>query len=168
MKKLLLLLSLLTVFTLQTFAQKYGHLNFGNLISAMPDTKSADQQLETYQKNLVVKGEEMVKKFQEKYGQFVSDVQSGSLAPKDQETRQLALQNEQQAIMAYEEEVIQKVQSKRQELLKPIIDRAQSAIDEYAKANGYTMIFDTSVFNAVLFVQEGDDLMDEIKAKLGL
>jgi outer membrane protein len=168
MKKILFIVFLFAVVSFQASAQKYGHLNFGNLIAAMPETKDADSKLETYQKELVTKGETMVKSFQQKYGQFVSDVQSGALAPKDQETRQLALQNEQQSILAYEDEVIQKVQTRRQELLKPIIDKAQKAIDDYAKANGYKMIFDTSVFNAVLFVKETDDLMDEIKAKLGL
>ena len=53
-------------------------------------------------------------------------------------------------------------------MLKPIIEKAQKAIEEYAKENGYVMVFDTSVFNAVLFVDEGDNLMDVIKAKLGL
>lgn len=168
MKKILFILFLFALGATQSMAQKYGHLNFGNLISAMPETKNADSQLETYQKNLVAKGEEMVKAFQEKYGEFVSDVQTGSIAPKDQKAREAALQKQQQEIVAYENEVVQKVQTKRQELLKPIIDKAQKAIDEYAKENGYVMVFDTSVFNAVLFVQEGDNLMDEIKAKLGL
>lgn len=168
MKKIFFIVFLFAAVSFQVDAQKYGHLNFGNLVAAMPDTKNADAQLETYQKDLVNKGENMVKAFQEKYGKFVSDVQSGALAPKDQQTRQMALQKEQQTIVEYENEVIQKVQDKREELLKPIIDKAQKAIDDYAKANGYTMIFDTSVFNAVLFVQDGDDLMDEIKAKLGL
>ncbi len=168
MKKIFFIVLLFAAVSFQASAQKYGHLNFGNLIAAMPDTKAADTQLETYQKDLVTKGENMVKAFQEKYGQFVSDVQSGALAPKDQQTKQMALQKEQQTILDYENEVIQKVQEKRQELLKPIIDKAQKAIDDYAKTNGYEMIFDTSVFNAVLFVQDGDDLMAAIKAKLGL
>lgn len=168
MKKIFFILFLCVLGTLQMSAQKFGHLNFGNLVAAMPETKTSDTQLETYQNQLVSKGEEMVKAFQKKYEKFVSDVKSGALAPKDQQATQLALQNEQQSILQYENEVIQKVQEKRQELLKPIIEKAQKAIDEYARDNGYTMIFDTSVFNAVLFVEDGDDLMDEIKAKLGL
>ncbi len=168
MKKLFFILPVFILGSLQLSAQKYGHINFGNLVAAMPETKAADTQLETFQKELVAKGEDMVKAFQEKYGKFVSDVQSGGIAPKDQQTRGQALQAEQQSIAQYENEVIQKVQEKRQELLKPIIEKAQNAIDEYAKANGYVMVFDTSVFNAVLFVEEGDDLMEVIKAKLGL
>jgi outer membrane protein len=168
MKKIFFIVLFFAAVSFQASAQKYGHLNFGNLIAAMPETKAADEQLETYQKELVAKGEAMVEAFQQKYGQFVSDVQSGAMAPKDQEARGQALQKEQQSILAYEDEVIQKVQAKRQELLKPIIDKAQTVIDDYAKDNGYEMIFDTSVFNAVLFVQETDNLMDKIKAALGL
>ncbi len=149
-------------------AQKYGHLNFGNLVALMPEAKSADETLAQYQKQLIAEGEKMVEKFQEDYGEFVKKAQSGTMTPKEQQEKQLALEKRQQEIIAYEQEVMEKVDKRRQELLKPIIDKAQKAIDEYAKANGYVMVFDTSVFNAVLFARDSDDLLPAIKAKLGL
>ncbi len=149
-------------------AQKYGHLNFGNLIAQMPETKSADSDLEAFQRQLVAKGEDMATAFQEKYSQFMSDVQNGVLSPVQQQERQQELQQEQQEIMGYEQEIRQQVQTKQQELLEPIITKAEEAIQAVAQENGYVMVFDTSNFNAVLFAQDSDDLMSLVMAKLGL
>ncbi len=153
---------------LSVSAQKYGHLNYGNLLSAMPEVKTANTELETYRQQLITRGEAMAKKFQENYTKFVADVQSGDLAPVTQTQRQQALEQEQQSILAYEQEVAQKVEQKRQELLMPIIDKMNNAIEAVAKENGYVLIFDTSVFNAILFADASEDVLGKVKAKLGL
>lgn len=167
MKKLLLLL-LLSSIAWSVSAQKYGHMNFGNLLSLMPETKGADEALKKFQQDMVAKGDTMAKRFQEKYVAAAKDMQEGKLSPLQQQQKEDELKKEQQTIMAYEQEISQKVQAKREELLKPIIDKAEKAIADLAKANGYVMVFDTSVFNAILFAQESDDLMPMIKEKLGI
>ncbi|MBK7872080.1 MAG: OmpH family outer membrane protein [Saprospiraceae bacterium] len=167
MKKFLFVL-LLATFAASASAQKYGHLNFGNLVALMPETKAADDELKKLQTDLVAKGEEMAKAFQERYVKALQDVQSGALSPLQQQQLQDTLETQRQAIAAYEQQITQELQSKREELLKPVIDKAEKAIDEIAKANGYVLIFDTSIFNAILFAQETDDIMPLLKAKLGL
>ncbi len=168
MKQFLLLGAMVLSAAVTLPAQKYGYLNLGNLIASMPETEAANSELEAYQNQLIAKGEEMATAFQEKYGQFASDVQNGVLSPVQQQERQEALQAEQQEIVNYEQEIRQQVTAKRQELLEPIFSKAEEAIDAVAKENGYVMIFDTSSFNAVLFASESDDIMDLVKAKLGL
>ena len=169
MRKVLLILTLVVLFgSTLLYGQKYGHCNLGSLIALMPETKAADSQLEAYQKELVAKGEDMATKFQENYAAFVKDAQSGDMTPKQQQERQNALQQEQQAIQEYEQEINQKLSEKREELLKPLFDKASEAIKAVAKENGYVMIFDTSVFNAVLFANDTDDVMPLVKTKLGL
>ncbi len=167
MKKLFLVL-LLAGAAMSVSAQKYGHLNFGNLIALMPETKKADEQLKVLRDSLVAKGEVMAKAFQEKYIAALQEVQEGKLSPLQQQKMQEELEREQQNLANYEQEVGQKVQARREELLKPIIDKAEKAIEDISKENGYVLVFDTSVFNAVLFAQESDDLMPLLKAKLGL
>jgi outer membrane protein len=168
MKKAVVFIAALVLCSTGMSAQKYGHLNFGNLIAAMPETEVADSQLEAYQKQLVAKGEEMAEAFQQEYGEFVQRVQAGEMPPKEQQERQEVLQQKQQEILQYEREVVQKVQEKRQELLEPIVKRAEEAIAQVAEENGYVMIFDTSSFNAVLFAEDSTDIMAAVKAKLGL
>lgn len=167
MKKLFVLF-LLCGFTIAMSAQKYGHLNFGNVLSLMPETKGADEALKKFQQEMVSKGDTMAKRFQEKYIAAAKDAQEGKMSPQQQQVKEAELKKEQETIVAYQQEVQQKVQAKREELLKPIVDKADKAIADIAKANGYVMIFDTSVFNAILFAQDTEDIFPLIKTKLGL
>jgi len=168
MKRITLLFVLLAVSVSFAQAQKYGHLNFGTLLSLMPETKAADTELETLQKQLVGKGEEMAKAFEVKYTAALKEVQGGGLSPKQQQEKQQELEKEQAAIVKYEEEIGQQMEAKRAALLKPIVEKARKAIEDVSKAGGYVMVFDSSVFNAILFAQPADDLMPAVKANLGI
>lgn len=169
MKKIVLLFTLTLAIAGTSLAQqKYGHCNFGSLVSAMPGTKAADAELEAYQKQLVAKGEEMAKAFQEKVTQFYRDSQSGEHTPKVLAEREQALQKEQQSILDYEQEVSQKLSAKRDELLEPLVTAVRDAIGKVAKANGIAMVFDTSMFNSVLFAEDSADITAQVKKELGI
>lgn len=168
MKKIMLFCAVLAVMSVKGVAQKYGHLNFGNLVSLLPETKIADDSLVAYQKQLVANGEAMAKDFESKYTKFAEQVQGGTVTPVQQQKMQEELQKLQNDILQYEDQISQMVAGKREELLKPIIAKAETAIKDVAKANGYVMIFDTSVFNSVLYAMETDDLMPLLTAKLGI
>ncbi|MEM9884429.1 MAG: OmpH family outer membrane protein [Bacteroidota bacterium] len=154
--------------TTSLVAQKYGHLNSGNLLQELPNVKAANVELETYQKQLVSKGEEMAKAFQSKLQAYMTKAEGGELSKIQMQEQEAALQKERESIMQYEQEVIAKVQEKRQQLLEPILKKVDEAIQAVGKENGYQMIFDTSLINTVLFVNDADDLMPLVKKKLGM
>ena len=52
-------------------------------------------------------------------------------------------------------------------MYKPILDKVKMAIETYGKDNGYTMIFDSSA-GAILHATETDNLINPLKAKLGV
>lgn len=147
---------------------RYGHLNFGELLNIMPETKGAEASLEAFQKQLTAQGEAMAAKFQADYTEAVRLMQNGELTPVQQQQKQTELQQQQQAIAAYEEQMTQQINARREELLKPIIDKADAAIATVAKANQFIMVFDTSVFNAILFAGETEDLLPLVKTQLGI
>ena len=68
----------------------------------------------------------------------------------------------------YEQEVMQKVAKKREDLLRPILDKVDAAVKAVGKENGYGMIFDTSLFNFILSADESEDVMPMVKKKLGI
>lgn len=148
--------------------QRYGHLNLGQLVAVMPQTKAAEGQLKNYRDSLTAEGEKMAIKFREDYTAFVTEARGGNLTPLQQQERQEALQQQQEGIAAYEQQMQQMLAVRRDQLLAPVIDRADQAIREVAKAEGFVMIFDTSIFNAVLFAADSEDVMPLVKAKLGI
>ena len=149
-------------------AQQYGHLNFGNILAALPDTKAADADIQAYSKELIAQGEQKAAALQKEFAAVVQKIQNGELSPKQQEDAEAKFQRKQQELRAFEAEIQQKVAQKRQELLAPLIKKVEEAIAAVAKEKVILMVFDTRVFNAILFAKDSDDLMPAVKVKLGL
>jgi outer membrane protein len=169
MKKLILLGAVLVVSLVSVRAQKlYGHLNFGNLIAQMPQAVAANDSLEIMQATMVATGETMAQQFQRDASAFIKAVQGGGMTPVKQKEQQAALEKRQQEIQNYEQVIINTIGKQRNQMLKPIVARAQAAIDAVAKENGYVMVFDTSIFGAIMYAQETVDIMPLVKAKLGI
>lgn len=163
------ILTLVTLISLQiSWAQKYGHLNLGNMVAAMPATKTADAQIKAYSDQLIAQGQERAKKLQNEYAAILKNMQDGKLSPVQQEQAEKKITDEQASLQAFEAEIKQKIAQKRQTLLKPIFDQVEKAIADVAKQKGMTMIFDTSMFNTVMFAAESVDIMADVKAELGL
>ncbi|MBB4079295.1 outer membrane protein [Lewinella aquimaris] len=161
---LFLLISLTSLTSLT--AQKYGHLNFANLLSQMPGTKAAEAELKTYNQQLVAVGEKMVEDYRGRVREL--EAQVDDLPPIEVNKFRAELDGEREKIGLYEQQMASDLEKKRQELLGPLIQQARDAIDAVAQENGYQLVFDTSLFNTVLFAQDSDDLMELVKAKLGM
>lgn len=148
-------------------AQKYGYINSVELLSQLPEVKSADSQLADYQKQLVAKGEQMVQALQTKYNGLAQQAEAGTLSQVQIQQKEVELQTDQADIAKYEQEVQNKILTKREELYKPILDKVKAKLDEIGAENGYTMIFDSSA-GVILHADESDDVMSLMKGKLGL
>ena len=96
----------------------------------------------------------------------MKEQQAGNLAPIEEKEQQELLQKEQEAIQAFEQEIQQKLQVKREELLKPIVDKITAKISEVCKENGFVMVFDTSSFNALLYSPESEDITSLVRSKM--
>ncbi|PSR14357.1 MAG: hypothetical protein DA408_19060 [Bacteroidetes bacterium] len=168
MRNFLLFSAFLLIGLTSIQAQRYGHLNLGNLISVMPEAVAANDSLKMIQEAMVAKGEEMAAQFKQDYIKFATDVKAGNLTPKVQQEQEESLSKRQQELGSLEQIIGQAIEQKRNELLAPILERAQDAIKAVAQENGYQFVFDTSIFGAIMFAEESEDLMPLVKAKLGI
>jgi len=168
MKRVMILLVLGLTSWQVGIAQQYGHLNFGNLLAALPETKAADTEIRTLQQQLVQQGEQKALALQEEFSGVIQQIQNGEISPKQQQEVEADFQQKEQELRAFEAEIQQKIAEKREALLTPIIQKVEAAIQAVAQSKGIVMVFDTSVFNAILFAQEADDLMPAVKLKLGI
>ena len=146
-------------------AQKYGYVNSAAILAELPQVQQMRSNLESYGSILQKKGQQMLTDYQTKEQEAVQKEQAGQLAPAEKEQVLADLQKKQQEIMAFEQEMQQKMVAKEQELLQPILDQVSQAIDEVAKENGYTFIFDASS-GAILYADETSDITEQVKAKL--
>jgi outer membrane protein len=148
-------------------APKYGHMNLGNLLESLPETKTANDQLKLYTDQLTAKDDSLTKAFQAAYTKLETEYNSGVLTPVQSQERQAELQKQQEFIQKFEQEAQQIVAARREELLKPILAKIDTAIKAVATELGYLMIFDTSS-GVMLFANDTDDVTATVKKKLGL
>lgn len=141
-------------------------MNFNAFLTSLTDTRKADIDLEEYQNTLVAEGQAMAEKFKNNYIAFMKEQQSGNLAPIKEKEQQELLQKEQEVIQAFEQQIQQKLQIKREELLKPIVDKITAKINEVCTENKFVMVFDTSSFNALLFTPDSEDITALVRTKM--
>lgn len=142
--------------------QKFGYVNSGNLLESLPEVEAADAQMASYRDELSKEGQVLVANLEKKYAEYLTKVQSGELSRIQQEELEADLNKEQQALGAMEQEAGGKIAKKREELLAPILKRADEMIQKLGKDEGYTMIFDSSI-GSLLYAVEAEDLTERIK-----
>jgi len=153
--------------TIEVQAQKFGYINSVQLLSELPEIKAADEQLQTFQKGLVEKGQGMMKSLEDNYQKYMAEAQSGALSQVQQQQKEGELAKQQQEIQSYEYEVQNQIGAKREELYAPILEKVRLIIEDIGKQEGYTMIFDSSA-GGLLSADDGDDILAIVKTKLGI
>jgi len=150
-------------------AQKFGFLNSAVLLQSMPEVREAEANLTTFQEQLQKKGQLMLQEFQGKYQELERKNNAGEISPKELQVESAALQEEEAKIAQFERDMQQQILGKREDLLQPILNEVNDAIKAVADENGYAYIFDASPGGGILlYADESTDVMDQVKAKLGI
>lgn len=144
---------------------KFGHINSAELLKSMPDVTKAETEIQAYAKAFQEQLQTMSKEYEKKIQEF----QAGEKMMSDpvKEVKVKEIKDLEARIESTNQSAQEKVEKKRQDLLQPIIDKADKAIKAVATEKGYDYIFDTST-GAFLQVKASDDVMPLVKAKLGM
>ena len=168
MKKISSLLIVMIAVVASTFAQKtnkLGYLNSSELISLMPESAKADSAVAKYAGELDALAQQMYTEYQKK----TMDAQAKSKTMTEEQLDVVGkeLGDLEKRITDFQQSAQDKIESKKDKLYAPILQKANEAIKTIAKANGYNYIFDTAA-GSVLFADESDDIMPLVKAHLKL
>lgn len=144
---------------------KLGHINSNDLMQIMPGRDSAQTVLQTEMSDLENTLKTMQSELETRYNEYME--KQNQMSDLIKQTKQRELQDMGARIEEFQKNAQKQLQDRESELLKPIIDRAKKAIEDVAKENGYTYIFDAGV-GALLYTQDSDDIMPFVKKKLGL
>jgi outer membrane protein len=168
MKKILILLCFIPVFSFQTKAQKFAYVDSEYILENMSEYRDAQDVLDKlsldWQKEIEAKFAAIDKMYKDYQAEAV-------LLPEDIKKKR------QDDIVAKEKEAkdLQKKRfgkdgdlfKKRKELVKPIQDKIATAIEDIATANGYAVIFDKSGSVTMIYANSKYDKSDDVLEKLG-
>ena len=160
MKKLILMLMLMA--PLATFAQKFGKVNTNTIMQALPEISKINGELEAtakqYENELKTMQDELQRQA-EAYDKGKSTMNATAQKSKEQELQQL-YQKYQQTQMD-NQKALQKAQ---QDKMQPIINKVRSAIANVGKTGGYTYIFEEGV--AIYTGTNVEDVTSKVQAEL--
>jgi len=163
--KLMILACFLLVASNASAQMKIGHINSADLLTAMPQAKSAEKELEIFANQKKTQLENKVKNLESEFKSVQANIPNMSQVEIQKKEQYFA--GKQEEIGKFELQAQQDIAKKREEVLGPVLQRAENAIQAVARDNGYTYILDTSL-GSVLFALPAEDIMDKVRGKLGI
>lgn len=149
------------------FAQKFGHLNVQEVISAMPEYTVARNKLEalqkTYENDLKAMQDELSKKSQD------YEAAHDSLPETIRQRREAELQEMYQKIQQAYQDNQNDLQAQYQQEFAPVTQKAVEAIKAVGDEGGYVYIMDISS-GSIPYISSSlsTDVTTLVKAKLGI
>lgn len=156
-------IAVLALGTISASAQsKIAHISTDQLISLMPETKALNAKLEKMSKTYENELKAAQNKLEAKLKKY--EAEAPSQTEDENNKRSMEVQGERQKLMQAMQAAREDIAKKRNDELKPILEKAQKAIDEVAKSQGYDYVLEAST----LVRAKGKDLLNDVKAKLGI
>jgi len=146
---------------------KFGHINRTELIQAMPEFDSARVTLEKLNTELQNTAELLQVELNNKYEIYLKE--SKNLTELVRQTKEQELNDAQKRLTDFQTNANTTIQEKQVALFTPITEKADKAIKEVGKDNGFIYIFDLSGQVIAYFDESKSvNIMTLTKAKLGL
>lgn len=173
MKKSFVILILTGLFlcSWNSFAQttiKLGHINSQLVYAAMPESDSAQKQIQREVATIEKTVDELRVEFNKKYEDYVKLTNDPNTSALILRTKEEELQSIQQRSQTFQEQAEQTISQKRTELFQPIQIKAIKAVNDVAAENGFTYVFDTAGGALAYTSPDSQDILPLVKAKLGI
>lgn len=162
MKKLILMLMLIA--PMATFAQKFGHINSQTVIESLPEYIKARAEIEGQAKAYDNDMQAMQKEIQSKAEAY--DKSASTMNETKRKETEAELQNLYQKFQQAQQDNNQALQKMQQEKFQPIMTKLQNAIKNVGKAGGYVYIMD--ITSGIPYISDtlSKDVTAEVKAEL--
>ena len=152
------------MFSTSLFAQMNGRINSQDVVVSMAEFKEAQTQVEALAKDLQAQAETIQVEMNNKVQEYQKGAETMTDAVRQLKEKELNDLNTR--LQEFNQVAQQELQKKEQELMQPIIKKANEAIAEIAKAGGYTVILE---IGSMVYFDEAAvvDITPEVKTKLG-
>jgi len=140
MKKILAIAAM-ALLTLTASAQKLGRVNFTELYQLAPEADAARDQITAMQNEAQETFNAMLEEYNAKASQYQQKSSTWTAAIK--EAKEKELMDIQNRVTEFQQSISQELQQKQAELMNPIMEKAQKAVQDLAKAQGIVAVFDS-------------------------
>lgn len=158
------------MFALNGFANaqtvKIAHVNTNEVMNAMPEKSKAEKNLEKYYNELQDQLKVMYTEYQTKLQEYQANAETMSNLVKQSKEKELV--DLESRITAFQANAEEEFEGKRAELLAPLLEKIQNAINSVGKEKGYTYILDVATGAAVYIGTDAIDVTKDVKTKLGI
>ena len=171
----LLLFVLCLGFTINASAQelKIGYVDPQTILNKMPDMAAVQKKLQNYADDKQQALADSEAAFRQKVQAFQQ--KSAVISAEAKKAEQDQLQQEQQSLLQLQNQYKQDIQQKQSDLMSPVLNKIQNAINEVAKEMGLTYVLNTMTSNGdyiILYAsdaaQKKYDITDKVMQKLNL
>ena len=164
MKKILAIAAM-AVLTLTASAQKIGRVNFSEIVMLAPEMDAAREVINASQKEAEATYSDMIEEYQSKANQYQQKQATWTAAIRESKERELMeIQNR---IQEFQQTISNELQQQQNQLMAPIQEKAQKAVQDLAKAQGIIAVFDSG---AALYFDENAvvDLTPAVRKAMGI
>ncbi|NVO19653.1 MAG: OmpH family outer membrane protein [Bacteroidetes bacterium] len=144
---------------------KLGHIDFGKLIEQLPGQDTVKTSMAKYAQSLQDQYQSMQSELQSKIDDYTKNKETFSALIKQTKEKEIA--DLQSRMEAFQQSAQQDMSDQESKLSAPFIEKAKKAIQDVAKENGFSYVFN-SVEGLLLFTEGGEDIMPLVKKKLGI
>lgn len=144
---------------------KVGHVNTNDLLEKMPEYAEIQKKYKAKVEELTKTGETMQAELERTQREYIEMEKTWSESTKSM--KKLAIQDQATRMEQFQQMAQEELESFITDLQKPLIDKVKKAIEEVAKENGYSHIFDTAQ-GLVLYSDEAFDIYPLVAKKLGI
>jgi outer membrane protein len=150
-------------------SQKFGHMNSEEIIPSMPEYTKAVSDLQALEKKYTDELQRTQEEFNKKYQEFQQAMSASEPLPQNiAERRQKELQDMMQRQEQFQQEAQQGMQKAQQDLMTPIYQKLNTAIQTVGEAEGVIYVFDLARTQIPYVGAQSIDLTSKVKSQLGI
>lgn len=169
MRKIILLTLVIFASSAIVKAQTFGYVNTEKILEKMPEYTNAQQQIDRLKKQYEAQIEAEMKVVESMYNQYQSEKQA--LSDTQRERRESEIINRERAAKELQKSYFGQdgtLSDRSKELLNPIKDRVQTAIEKVASEGGIILVFDIATAQGIIYNNPAYDLTPRVLKKLNI
>ncbi len=148
---------------------KFGHIDFQQLLLAMPERDVAQKEMTKVTEEYESQNTTLQKDYAEKLKEYQTLTQQKTVSDAVRIAKEGELQSIASRIQTFQQTAQENLQKEEAKRFQPILDKARKAISDVGKEQGLLYVFESSINSVMLYHSEQSiDLLPLVKTKLGI